>query len=166
MVVLAVLLLVALPLIGGCGDDGGGLTEAEEHFNKALDYVGEGRFDDAIAQFSKAIELNPNLVEAHYNRGIAYGHPGNFEQAIGAFDQAIRLDPQDAEAYYNWGALHTFCWDSTSRPLETSMRPSALTPRMPQPTLTGQSLTRRWAETRKPSGILRKRSSWALKLTL
>jgi tetratricopeptide (TPR) repeat protein len=97
ILVVAALLLVALPLISGCGDDGGGLTEAEEHLDKGVEYAEQGRIDDAIAQFSEAIELDPQFGWAYHNRGFTYFLLGNYQRAIDDFDEAIRLDPQDAE---------------------------------------------------------------------
>ena len=97
--VLAALMLVALPLIGGCGDDGGGLTEAEEYLEKGVEYAEQVRFDDAIAQFSKAIELDPQFAWAYYNRGFTYFLLGQYQRAIEDYTEAIRLDPQDGAAY-------------------------------------------------------------------
>jgi tetratricopeptide (TPR) repeat protein len=39
-------------------------------------YRNKGEFDKAIADFSKAIELDPNYAEAYFNRAYAYHRKG------------------------------------------------------------------------------------------
>ena len=101
VVVLAVLLLVALPLISGCGDDGDGLTEAEKHVYKGNDYFEEGRFDDAIAEYSKAIELDPTNAYFYSMRSWGHSENGDYELAIADLDKAIELEPNNGGFFYN-----------------------------------------------------------------
>jgi tetratricopeptide (TPR) repeat protein len=60
----------------------------------------------AIADFSDALRLNPNLIEAYNNRGTAYSIIGQNEKAIVDYNEAIRLKPTDPEAYYNRGVTY------------------------------------------------------------
>jgi Tfp pilus assembly protein PilF len=62
-----------------------------------------GDFDKAIADCSKAIELDPALAKAYYYRGRAFNGKGDFEKAIADYSKAIELDPKDYEGYYNRG---------------------------------------------------------------
>ena len=71
-------------------------------------------YNEAIADYTKAIDLNTDYTEAYYNRGIAKATLGSFEGARGDFEAARRhyneaiadytkvleLEPRDAEAYY------------------------------------------------------------------
>jgi len=57
----------------------------------------------AIADFSRAIELNPKSVPAYVNRGTAKQNEGDLDGAIADFNQAIELDPRIALAYNNRG---------------------------------------------------------------
>ena len=101
--------------------------EAIELFNEALTF-GEyasvynnrglinslfGEYEQAIADFNKAIELNPNysdayhnLSEPYYRIGLGYNWDGKFdkdynayEQAIQYLDKAIEFDPESFDAY-------------------------------------------------------------------
>ena len=53
----------------------------------------------AMADFSKAIELNPRDALAYRNRGVSYGRKGQHDLAIADFGKAIELNPKDEQAY-------------------------------------------------------------------
>jgi tetratricopeptide (TPR) repeat protein len=57
----------------------------------------KGDLDRAIANFDKAIELNPKLAEAYYNRGLLYQGEKRHQLAIDDFTSANGLTPQRAE---------------------------------------------------------------------
>ena len=54
---------------------------AEAYLSRGLDYHSEGRFDRAIQDYSKAIELNPDYAEAYASRGEAWLHKSEWENA-------------------------------------------------------------------------------------
>jgi tetratricopeptide (TPR) repeat protein len=60
----------------------------------------------AISDFDRAIEINPEYANAFKGRGVAYGKLGNLRQAISDFDRAIEIDPDYAMAYYNRGVIY------------------------------------------------------------
>jgi tetratricopeptide (TPR) repeat protein len=65
-----------------------------------------GRFDKAIADYDKAISLNPRDSQAYNNRGRIFEKMGELDKAIADFDKAVALNPSNAEAYNNrLGAL-------------------------------------------------------------
>jgi tetratricopeptide (TPR) repeat protein len=57
----------------------------------------------AIADYSKAIELKPDLAEAYSNRGNARSALGDKQGAIADYSKAIELKPDLAGAYNNRG---------------------------------------------------------------
>ena len=57
--------------------------------------------DEAIAEFRKAIELDPNYALAHYRLGAALATKGLLDEAIAEFRKAIELDPNNAMAKVN-----------------------------------------------------------------
>ena len=65
-----------------------------------------GKYDLAIADFTKAIELNPRLALAYLNRGLAYASKGQFDLAITDFTKVIELNPRLAIAYYKRGVAY------------------------------------------------------------
>ncbi|MYG06771.1 tetratricopeptide repeat protein [Candidatus Poribacteria bacterium] len=64
------------------------------------------QMDQAIAAYSRAIELNPKLAEAYNNRGATYGAKGELDCAIADCNKAIELNPKLADAYYKRGIAH------------------------------------------------------------
>ncbi|MBR1398424.1 MAG: tetratricopeptide repeat protein, partial [Selenomonadaceae bacterium] len=45
---------------------------AKNHYNNGFRHSEAGNYNEAIAEFTKAIELNPNLTGAYYKRGNLY----------------------------------------------------------------------------------------------
>ena len=61
----------------------------------------------AIADYDKAIELNPKFSAAYNNRGLAKNHKSDYDSAISDCSKAIELDPKYAKAYHNRGWAKT-----------------------------------------------------------
>jgi predicted O-linked N-acetylglucosamine transferase (SPINDLY family) len=69
-------------------------------------FKGQGRLDDAIGCFHKAVERDPDFAEAYNNLGNAYKFKGDLKKAVFYYQKALYSKPQNAEAYYNLGILH------------------------------------------------------------
>lgn len=65
-----------------------------------------GKYQPAITDYNKAIELNYGFTDAYFHRGNAYAALGNLEQAIKDYEKAIDIDPKNADAYYNLGNIY------------------------------------------------------------
>jgi tetratricopeptide (TPR) repeat protein len=63
----------------------------------------EGRYDEAIEAYEKAIKINPEYSEAWNLKGEALSKSGNPREAIKCFDVALAIDPEYAEAWNNKG---------------------------------------------------------------
>ena len=59
--------------------------------------------EKTIADYTRAIELNPDDTSAYNDRGIAYADSGDLYHAILDFSKVIELDPDYAMAYNNRG---------------------------------------------------------------
>jgi tetratricopeptide (TPR) repeat protein len=71
---------------------------AVAYYRRGNAYGKKGDLDRAIADYDKAIELDPKYVMAYNNRGIAYGKKGDFDSAIADLNKAIELDPKYVKA--------------------------------------------------------------------
>jgi superkiller protein 3 len=66
---------------------------------------GQGKIEEAIACYKKAIELDPKFAVAHTNLGIALHAQGKLDEATACYKKAIELDPNDAGLHYNLGVF-------------------------------------------------------------
>ncbi len=58
------------------------VAAAEVLYVQAHNLTNEGRYDEAIEKYNKAIELNPNYAIAYAGRGQAYFKLGKYDLAI------------------------------------------------------------------------------------
>jgi tetratricopeptide (TPR) repeat protein len=80
-----------------------GLTGWED---KGTVYLQKGEYDQAISEFNKTLEINPNDAVAYINRGWAYYRKGHYDQAISDCNKALEIDPRVAAAYLTRGAAY------------------------------------------------------------
>jgi tetratricopeptide (TPR) repeat protein len=76
--------------------------------NDAMD---QGKWDAAIADFTKAIELNPDDAGIYNNRGFAKQSKNDLAGALADYNQAIELKPDSAVAYANRGRIEQIGFD-------------------------------------------------------
>ena len=75
----------------------------EKFANEGVTLGKQGKYEEAIASYDKAIELKPDYADAWHNKGVILGKQGKYEEEIASYDKAIELKPDDAEAWYNKG---------------------------------------------------------------
>ena len=76
------------------------------YFNRDVPYSDLGQYENAIDNYTKAIQLDPDYAKAYLNRGNAYDDLDQYQRAIQDYDKAIQLDPDNAFAYLNRGAAY------------------------------------------------------------
>src|SRR6266571_1083354 len=72
---------------------------ASEHVNRRADLANKGQYDEAIIEFTKAIELAPTDVTGYFERGQTEVMTKQNEAAVADLDKAIALKPDDATLY-------------------------------------------------------------------
>ena len=88
------------------------LQTAEEYFYSAYNKANLKDHYGAIADNTKAIELNPNYAKAYYNRGASKNDLKDYYGAIADYDKAIELNPNNAKAYNNRGGAKGYLKDN------------------------------------------------------
>ena len=78
---------------------------AVEHANKAVKLVQAGSYDEAIAEFTKAIQLSPKDARIYNDRGWAYYKLNRFPEATEDFSKAIEIAPKDSAGYSGRGVM-------------------------------------------------------------
>ena len=71
--------------------------------NQGYTLFKEGKLEEAINQYLKSIELNPEFDRAHYNLGAALFNLKKYDQAIEHFKKVVNIDPKNADAHFIWG---------------------------------------------------------------
>ena len=84
----------------------GNNQDAIGHFNRGIDYIQQEKYDLALAEFTKAININPRYADAYNNRGNLYQQQGKPDLALSDYNKAININPRDAMAYLNRGILY------------------------------------------------------------
>jgi len=82
-------------------------TYAEAEHNLGLSYAQQGRYEQAITAYRKALSLplytTPEV--AYYNMGLAYAQSGRPREAEESLRTAIQLEPKLAAGYYQLGIV-------------------------------------------------------------
>ena len=69
----------------------------------AIAYYTEGKHQEAIAAYKKAIAIKPDFALAYYNAGVIYGRHEQFRYAVAAFKKCVAIDPDFALAHFKMG---------------------------------------------------------------
>jgi len=78
---------------------------AEELFETALDSETEGRAQESIEAYERALIANPERLEALINCGTLHYELENLEKAEEYFRRAVESDPQSSLAHSNLGSV-------------------------------------------------------------
>ena len=69
------------------------------HYNLGVFYLQRQEHSEAIKEFEKVLELNPDDAATHYNLGIIYAdYLDNKVKAIAHFKKYLMIDPKDKDA--------------------------------------------------------------------
>ena len=71
-----------------------------------LVFLSKNLLDEAIAEFKRALEIDPELVEAYNNLGRVYLKQKSYKEAIDVFKAGIEYNPEYADIYNNLGYAH------------------------------------------------------------
>jgi tetratricopeptide (TPR) repeat protein len=84
----------------------GETNEAEFYYNRGKEYAVNKDYDKSIADFSKAIELNPDDYVSYYDRALDYEHKNDVNSAILDYSRSIDINPDFIYAYNNRGFMY------------------------------------------------------------
>ena len=100
--ILAIFILGAVLALAACSD------ESDDHFSAGSRLQDQGRLEEAVAEYTEAIRLNPRFATAYFRRGSASRHAelGDTAGAIEDFDTNIELNPSFVKAYVSRGVAY------------------------------------------------------------
>ncbi|KPK98512.1 MAG: hypothetical protein AMJ95_03875 [Omnitrophica WOR_2 bacterium SM23_72] len=125
------LVWVALSLFFTVGSGYAQVQEAQEKFDSGMEFYEKKMYDQAIKEFTQAIERKSDFAKAHHQRGLAYQSLGKLEKAIADYTAAISLGLCEAEIYYNRGIAYYYN-DSLDKAIEDWSQAIEVDPDQPQ----------------------------------
>jgi Tfp pilus assembly protein PilF len=76
---------------------------AKEHLSAGREYLRDGQINNAIAELSQAVSMDPKLAEAHNLLGVAFDRKGMGDRAKESYEKAVKFEPEDAQTLNNLG---------------------------------------------------------------
>ena len=98
--VLVITIISQFILLAGCQEG--------KHFAKGYDLYKQDKYDEAVVEFSKTLELDPNHPDANDYRGRCYFYLQQYDLAIADLSVAIGRNPKDADHYYYRGMCYLY----------------------------------------------------------
>lgn len=74
-------------------------TDAAGFMRRGMADASRGEYPQAIADLTRACDLDPASADCRYRRGLAYWHSAQWDPALADFDAAIQLQPDDFDAH-------------------------------------------------------------------
>ena len=81
------------------------LGPGREPFDQATELVARGDLQGAVALFTRALELAPDLTLAWHDRAVARAGLGDYPGALSDYDRAIELGPENLASWLGRGSL-------------------------------------------------------------
>ncbi|MGA7917637.1 MAG: tetratricopeptide repeat protein [Candidatus Acidiferrales bacterium] len=72
---------------------------AEDYYYAGIDLFGEGKLPEAIAEYTRALELHPQFSDALHGLAQAYHAQQDFDRTIETARRILALDPEDILAW-------------------------------------------------------------------
>lgn len=79
---------------------------AADWFNLAFLLEEAGRYDEAIAAFRRAVELDPKLDRAWYGLGLTLIRQRRLDEAVDALERNTKLQPMSPYGWYQLARVH------------------------------------------------------------
>ena len=78
--------------------------EAERRIERAHDLYERGKWEEALFELKRAIEINPHMGAWYFNLGLTLDMMERHEEALEAYRRALEIDTQDVESLTAAGA--------------------------------------------------------------
>lgn len=79
------------------------VPRATTYYNLGVTLAGQGRLDQAVKQYSKALAFSPNAPELHVMLAEALSGTGQPDEGIAHYRTALQLQPENAQVHYAFG---------------------------------------------------------------
>lgn len=83
------------------GDKRDRIGLSDQHNARGIELADRGWLDEAIKEFRKAIDLDPESAHAHDNLATVFAEKKRYREALSEYLAALELDPDAPTAHYN-----------------------------------------------------------------
>ena len=84
----------------------GNKPDIQLYVNRGVACMQDENYNDAIADFTDALKINPRHASALNYRAFANYRLANYNESIDDYDKVIALNPESTSVYYNRGMAH------------------------------------------------------------
>jgi tetratricopeptide (TPR) repeat protein len=78
----------------------------EMYYRKGNSLKNDGKLNEAIHQYQKALEIQPDFTPAMNDIGLIYVAKGEYDKAFSSYQKIIELKPDNYIAYYNVACIY------------------------------------------------------------
>jgi Flp pilus assembly protein TadD len=78
----------------------------EDLFEQAVNAFGDGKLDESIDLYRKALEIDPNYQDALHGLGMSLFNHGRFDEAAEAAKRLIAIDSEDVLAHTSLSMIY------------------------------------------------------------
>ncbi len=82
------------------------MPSGEELYDQAVDYIAEGKLDEAIAKYKEAVAADPDFADAWEGLSMALADKELWDDAIAAARKVVELDPDEQLGYTNVSRIY------------------------------------------------------------
>ena len=81
-------------------------NDSEAWHNLGVAYAGQGKYDDAVTAYRKAIKLQPVFPRAWYSLGLVFALQDKHDDAVAAYREAIKQEQDEPFAWFSLGMAY------------------------------------------------------------
>ncbi len=75
-------------------------ADAAQYYNKGLVLFEKKDYKNAVVNFKKATDIEPDFADAYFNLATIYDIMNQYENAVDAYSQVLRINPQDYDTIF------------------------------------------------------------------
>ena len=133
---------------------------AVKEFDRGVQADREGKHDDAIEHYQKAVKIAPAFYMAHNNLGSDYLSKSDFASARNEFQQASQLNQSDGAPYFNLSNVCILDRANCPRPSSISTRACSASRTPRSDTFCRARLISAWENFLKPKALCIRLFNW------
>jgi len=99
------------------------ISSAEDHYLQGFSYFEQNKLNEALKEFGKVIEKNPDHTNALFFKAVVLGRMEKYEKSVVAYDDFLKYNPDDAVGWSNRATslCHIGHWNKALQSIEKAL---------------------------------------------